>query len=70
MNAYKTTRIWTKTLQTLKRVAAETGETIVALIDRLAETELQRVRNQDKSDRIANELANKGASEEKEREGV
>lgn len=39
---YKTTRIWIETLRKLKRIAAETGETIVALIDRLADAEQQR----------------------------
>lgn len=40
---YKTTRIWVETLRNLKRIAAETDETIVALIHRLAEEELQRM---------------------------
>lgn len=70
MNAYKTTRIWVKTLQNLKRVAAETGETVVSLIDRLAEAEVRRVRNSGESGQIANELANKGEFEEKKRKGV
>ena len=43
-NEYKTTRIWLRTLRNLKRVSAETGETIVALLDRLADQEWHRVR--------------------------
>jgi hypothetical protein len=42
-NEYKTTRIWLQTLRNLKRVSAETGETIVAILDRLASQEWQRV---------------------------
>src|SRR5215211_3758859 len=38
---YKTTRIWIETLRKLKRIAADSGETIVALLDRLADAELQ-----------------------------
>lgn len=40
---YKTTRIWVETLRNLKHIAADTGETIVALIDRLAADELRRL---------------------------
>lgn len=45
-NEYKTTRIWVQTLRNLKRISAETGETIVAVLDRLADQEWQRVRKE------------------------
>jgi len=40
---YKTTRIWTRTLTTLRMLHAITGESIVSLLDRLANQELERV---------------------------
>jgi hypothetical protein len=43
---YKTTRIWVESLQNLKRAAAETGESIVALIDRLARAEWERIKSE------------------------
>lgn len=46
---YKTTRIWLQTLQNLKRIAAETGESLVSLLDRLARAEWDRVKNQSKT---------------------
>ncbi len=42
-NNYGTTRIWDRTLQTLRFIHAMTGESIVAIIDRLAKQELERL---------------------------
>ena len=41
---YQTTRIWTRTLKKLRLIAALTGERMVQLLDRLADGELQRLR--------------------------
>lgn len=54
---YKTTRIWLDTLRNLKRITAETGESIVALIDRLAAEELRKVK-------VANVAANVAKSDQ------
>jgi hypothetical protein len=40
---YKTTRVWTKTLKTLRILHALTGESIVSILDRIATQELVRV---------------------------
>jgi hypothetical protein len=41
---YSTTRIWTRTLKILRMLHALTGESIVAILHRLAEQELSRVK--------------------------
>ena len=46
---YGTTRIWKRTLRKLRLIAALTGKTIVQVLDRLADRELERVQ-QDTSD--------------------
>ena len=43
---YRTLRIWAETLKKLRRIYAETGESMIAIVDRLAEQELQRLRNE------------------------
>jgi hypothetical protein len=43
MNEYQTTRIWKSTLKVLRYIRAETSESIVAIIDRLARQEWQRL---------------------------
>ena len=40
---YSTLRIWTTTLKKLRRIYAETGESMIAIVDRLANQELQRL---------------------------
>jgi len=47
-NNYRTTRIWERTLQTLRFIHAITGESIVAILDRLAKQELERVQRENK----------------------
>lgn len=49
-DTYKTTRIWAKTLRTLRFIHAMTGESIVAIIDRLAKQELARLKQENKDD--------------------
>lgn len=46
MEGYATTRIWKRTLQTLRFIHAHTGESIVAIIDRLARAEEERLRKE------------------------
>jgi hypothetical protein len=53
MEPYKTTRIWAKTLATLRLVAALTGTSIVRVIDRLATEELARLERQREKERQA-----------------
>jgi hypothetical protein len=43
---YGTTRIWERTLQTLRFIHAMTGESIVAILDRLAKQELERLQKE------------------------
>jgi hypothetical protein len=45
-NSYGTTRIWDRTLQTLRFIHAMTGESIVAILDRLAKQELERLQKE------------------------
>ncbi len=45
-HVYKTTRIWERTLQTLRFIHAITGESIVAIIDRLAKQDLERLQTE------------------------
>jgi hypothetical protein len=40
---YSTLRVWTTTLKKLRRIYAETGESMIAIIDRLAGQELKRI---------------------------
>jgi hypothetical protein len=40
---YTQLRIWVKTLKKLRRIYAETGESMIAIVDRLADEELQRL---------------------------
>jgi hypothetical protein len=47
---YRTTRIWKKTLGTLRLVAAMQGSSIVAVMDRLANQELDRLRREEKEE--------------------
>ena len=39
------TRIYKKSLQNLRRIYAETGESMVGILDRLIASELERIRN-------------------------
>jgi hypothetical protein len=45
---YHTLRVWTDTLKKLRRIYAETGESMIAIVDRLADQELQRIQNADR----------------------
>jgi hypothetical protein len=45
---YQTTRIWKKTLQRLKLIAVLTHSSMVEVIDRLAEQELERIQKGEK----------------------
>jgi len=45
-NTYGTTRIWERTLQTLRFIHAMTGESSVAILDRLAKQELERLQKE------------------------
>jgi hypothetical protein len=47
MEKYKTTRIWAHTLSKLRLIAALTNSSIVKVIDRLAEEELKRLKEQE-----------------------
>lgn len=40
---HTTIRVWKKTQQTLRRIHAETGESIVAILDRLASEEYNKI---------------------------
>ena len=42
---YNTLRIWKSTLKKLRHIYAETGESMIAIVDRLADQELQRLSN-------------------------
>ena len=44
--SYTSTRIWTRTVGKLRHLHALTGESIVSLLDRLADAELARLRQQ------------------------
>lgn len=41
--AYTQLRIWRSTLQMLRRIYAETGESMIATVDRLAIQEFERI---------------------------
>ena len=45
---YTTTRIWVQTLRMLKLIAAMTNESMVKVMDRLAQQELERLKGQEK----------------------
>jgi hypothetical protein len=45
-HTYGTTRIWERTLQILRFIHAMTGESIVAILDRLAKQELDRLQKE------------------------
>jgi hypothetical protein len=45
---YQTMRVWTDTLKKLRRIYAETGESMIAIVDRLATEELKRIQNADR----------------------
>jgi hypothetical protein len=47
---YAQFRIWQTTLKKLRRIYAETGESMIAIVDRLAEQELQRLKDADSQD--------------------
>jgi len=38
-------RLWESTLKKLRRIYAETGESMIAIVDRLATAELSRIEN-------------------------
>ncbi len=48
INEYQTIRIWVKTHKRLRKIAAETGESIVQVLDRLSEKELLQVQQVEK----------------------
>lgn len=48
--SYTSTRIWTRTVRKLRLIAALTGERIVAVLDRLADAELARLRQSSQSE--------------------
>lgn len=50
MKNYKTTRIWAQTLHKLRLIAAMTNTSIVRVIDRLADEELKRLKEQEKKE--------------------
>jgi hypothetical protein len=43
-------RLWTDTLKKLRRIYAETGESMIAIVDRLAGQELKRIQDADRQD--------------------
>jgi len=45
-NTYRTTHIWERTRQTPRFIHAMTGETSVAILDRLAKQELERLQKE------------------------
>jgi hypothetical protein len=47
---YTQLRIWQETLKKLRRIYAETGEPMIAIVDRLADQELKRIQNADRQD--------------------
>jgi hypothetical protein len=47
---YTQLRIWRTTLKTLRRIHAETGEDMIAIVDRLANQELNQVQNANRQD--------------------
>ena len=47
---YAQLRIWRNTLKKLRRIYAETGESIISIVDRMASQELDRIQNADRQD--------------------
>ncbi len=47
---YTQLRIWQRTLTKLRRIYAETGESMIAIVDRLATAELTRIQNASRQD--------------------
>jgi hypothetical protein len=43
---YAQLRLWRNTLKKLRRIYAETGESIISIIDRLADQELKRIQKE------------------------
>ena len=41
--AFKTIKIWTDTHKLIKRICAETGESLVAMLHRIVQTEWKKV---------------------------
>jgi hypothetical protein len=48
---YQTIRIWTRTLRSLRLLAALTGERMVQVLDRLITEELRRVQEREREQR-------------------
>jgi len=48
---YQTTRIWKKTHTRLRRIAAETGESMVEALDRLTVEEMQKLETKREKER-------------------
>ena len=48
---YQTIRIWTRTLRSLRLIAALTGERMVQVLDRLISEELRRVQDREKREK-------------------
>lgn len=47
---YTQLRIWQATLKKLRRIYAETGESMIAIVDRLATQELEKLNNENHQD--------------------
>jgi len=45
---YHTLRVWKDTLKKLRYIYAETGESMIAIVDRLATQEYERIQNADR----------------------
>ena len=43
---YAQLRLWRNTLKKRRRIYAETGESIISIVDRLADQELNRIQNE------------------------
>jgi len=48
--SYTSTRIWTRTVRKFRLISVLTGERIVAVLDRLADAELARLRQSSQSE--------------------
>jgi hypothetical protein len=44
---YQTMRVWKDTLKKLRHIYAATGESMIAIVDRLATQELERINHED-----------------------
>lgn len=47
---YHTLRVWEDTLKKLRRIYAETGESMIAIVDRIADQELKRIQDANRQD--------------------